>query len=76
MTKLFSLIALVLPILAVGCGDGLSNESATAECEELQQRLTQCLSEDATFSQCVTCFEECGVDCEVSEACPATFACP
>jgi hypothetical protein len=76
MIKYFALLALLaLPVSTTGCGDGLSTEDAQAECDELQLRLTQCLSDDATMAACVSCFEECGVSCDVSDACPATFAC-
>ena len=74
MTKYLSLTALVA-LLTIGCGGGLSTEDATEECDEIRQRLTQCMSEDATFQSCVSCFEECGIDCEFSDQCPATFAC-
>lgn len=77
MIKYFALTAVLvaLPAIATGCGSGLSTEDAQAECEDLRQRLTSCLEDDATMSRCVSCYEECGVECDVSDACPATFAC-
>lgn len=75
--KYFALTAalVALPAVAIGCGDGLSTEDATAECEDLRARLTSCLEDDATMASCISCYEECGVNCDVSDACPATFDC-
>jgi hypothetical protein len=77
MIKYFALtVALVaLPAITAGCGGGLSTEDAQAECDDLSQRLASCF-DDAVNAECVSCFEDCGVDCDVSDACPATFACP
>lgn len=68
-------VLLALSALAFGCGGGLSTEDAQAECDELRLRQQQCFEDTATINACVACFEDCGVDCDVSDACPATFSC-
>ena len=75
--KYFALTAalVALPAVAIGCGNGLSTEDAQAECDDLAARLASCLDDDQAMASCVSCHEECGVDCDVSDACPATFAC-
>jgi len=77
MIKYFALTAVLfaLPATLVGCGGGMSTEDAQAECEALRQRLASCLEDEDTIAACVSCYEDCGVNCNVSNDCPATFSC-
>jgi hypothetical protein len=69
-------LAAVLALVAViplGCG-GLSTEDATLRCD--QERTSKPCVTDASYGACITCYEECGDDCNAGDACPETYACP
>lgn len=62
-----------LAALGIGCG-GLSTEESQQRCDQLRTAVSACMT-DASYRACVSCYEECGDDCEPSGACPQTFAC-
>ncbi|MEZ4440591.1 MAG: hypothetical protein R3B72_15945 [Polyangiaceae bacterium] len=67
--------ALALALVSlVACGDGLSPEDATAECERLQEDIPSCLADAAVFTECEACYEECGLNCSLESGCG--FVCP
>ncbi|WP_437504161.1 hypothetical protein [Sorangium sp. So ce1099] len=67
-TVLLSLVA-----LAAGCG-GFSTEEAQHRCDQLRDAVPSCSNEES-HGACVSCYEECGDDCQPSAACPQTFTC-
>ncbi len=61
--------------LSIGCGSGLSEESAKLRCDqERTSNAAGCIT-DAVYAQCLSCYQECGNDCVRGDACPATFTC-
>jgi hypothetical protein len=79
MRALMSVVVLgSLALTGLGCG-GLSTEEATQRCDQARD-LTgeQGCVDDAVFAQCVSCYEECGDDCQSSDpvTCPESFTCP
>jgi hypothetical protein len=66
-------VLLLFIALAIGCG-GLSTEESKQRCDQMQSANAACMTEGA-YDECVSCYEECGDDCEPSGACPGTFRC-
>jgi hypothetical protein len=75
--KLHGLAALsMVALLALGCGKGLPKEEAKIRCDqEKTAKAPQCWSESKTYDQCVSCYEECGDECQANADCPATYTC-
>jgi len=68
--------ALWMMAAALGCGPGVSEEEAKVRCD--QERLangTNCI-DDAAYSQCLSCEQECGDQCLRLESCPQQYTCP
>jgi hypothetical protein len=76
LTNVRSLAALIaIAALSMGCGSGLSTEEATQRCD--QERTSQnLLFTDAIYAECVSCYEECGDDCDPQSTTPLTYVCP
>ena len=55
------------------CG-GHSQEDATTFCDQEQTALKMCFSEQV-YEQCMTCYQECGVDCDRKASCPEAYFC-
>ena len=66
--------ALLLSALSLGCSPGLSTPDAEARCDE-QRTVQQGCFDDATYAQCVSCFEACGDTCAIAESCPVQYVC-
>ena len=64
-----------LPLVALGCGDGLSTDDAKLRCDQERAAKTACFTDQA-YDQCVQCNEECGDKCATLESCPVQYACP
>ncbi|AKT36764.1 uncharacterized protein CMC5_008850 [Chondromyces crocatus] len=61
--------------MVAGCG-GMSAEDAQERCEtERGIEVTSCV-DSASFTQCLSCYEECGDSCQRASGCPAVFSCP
>ena len=68
-------IAALVAALAAGCG-GLSTPEAEQRCDqEREADASQCI-DDASYSECVVCYEDCGDDCTRVSGCPGKFSCP
>ncbi len=75
MRQRMGLLALALSCAAaMGCG-GLSTEEATQRCAQMHQADPVCTPTE-TEAECVTCYEECGDQCQIAESCPVQFICP
>ena len=60
--------------LAAGCDGGFDNAESVEICEDIRERLDGSMT-DATLAMCVTCFEDCGRDCQQLEEVPLQFVC-
>ncbi len=57
------------------CADQFSTQEAYTTCEEIADRTLT--SNDASFANCVDCYERCGADCEQqNEEPPDEYFCP
>jgi hypothetical protein len=65
--------SMLLFALVASCG-GLSTEDAEQRCTQLRTAVPSCVT-DASYKECVSCYEECGDDCKPTAACPQTYAC-
>ncbi|MBK9260998.1 MAG: hypothetical protein IPM54_14465 [Polyangiaceae bacterium] len=57
----------------VACG-GYSQEEAKTKCDLARQANSACFT-DATYDQCLSCYETCGTDCAIAESCPPQYIC-
>jgi hypothetical protein len=71
-TRVLSALIFGAAVLA-SCG-GLSTEEATGYCDRARKAESQCV-DDAAYQQCISCYEDCGVDCTANESCPRQFTC-
>jgi hypothetical protein len=55
------------------CG-GYSKEDAETKCNLERQAKSACFT-DKQYTECVSCFEECGDDCKIAESCPLQYFC-
>lgn len=60
---------------ATGCGSGLSTEEATQRCDQEKRALGQLMTQ-ASYDQCIACYEECGDECERAATPSPTYSCP
>lgn len=67
----FALLA-VFPCL--GCGDSYDADEAKTKCDLERKANATCFT-DATYNQCLSCYESCGSDCAIAESCPAQYIC-
>jgi len=73
MTSRAFLLLTVFASLVPGCG-GLSEDEAKSYCDRARQSESQCFNDEA-YSGCLSCYEDCGVDCTASETCPRAYTC-
>lgn len=74
MTRFFaSILVSSLCVILAGCG-GYSPEESKTKCDLERQANNSCFT-DATYDQCLSCYETCGADCAVAESCPAQYIC-
>ena len=59
---------------AAGCSPGLSKSDADVRCNADQSALSACYSA-AVFTQCESCFEQCGDSCDRLGTCPISYTC-
>jgi hypothetical protein len=71
---LLPVMLFVAGALYAGCG-GYSQSDAVAYCDIEKSSKGACFN-DATYNECVSCFEECGERCAPASACPETYSCP
>ena len=69
-----SLLVLASVIGLFSCGSGLDPEEAQATCDREREADSVCVN-DAAYQSCLTCYEDCGVDCLRGESCPLTYSC-
>jgi hypothetical protein len=62
-----------LLVTVAGCG-GYSAEESKIKCDLARNANSACFT-DATYDQCLECFETCGTDCAVAESCPSQYVC-
>jgi|GEM_PF-6095836 hypothetical protein len=65
---------LVASLFALAACGGYSQEEATTKCDLERKAKTNCFT-DATYEQCLSCYESCGTDCAIAESCPAQYIC-
>ena len=72
-------LGFVLAAMALGCSSGLSQEDATARCDQDRKAYStpngQGCFTDAEHAACVSCYMECGDKCAVAESCPVQYIC-
>ena len=69
-------ILAVLSFLPAGCG-GFSEEDATAWCDQESNARGVCSpAGSAAYDQCISCYEDCGNDCQAQNHCPEEWVCP
>jgi hypothetical protein len=74
MTRFFASI-LVSSLFVTLAGCGYSEEESKTKCDLERTANTNCFT-DATYDQCLSCYESCGTDCAVAESCPVQYICP
>ncbi len=60
--------------IGTGCGGGFEHDEAVAVCKDTQERQQGSIP-DENFTQCVSCFEDCGRACRQLETFPLQFTC-
>lgn len=70
----FVLSLLVVSCFSVLACSGYSDDEAKTKCDLERQANSSCFT-DATYKQCLSCYENCGQDCSVAESCPAQYLC-
>jgi hypothetical protein len=73
MTRFVSLLVTSLCLSIAACG-GYSPDEAKTKCD-LERTANSACSTDASYNQCLSCYESCGVDCAIAESCPAQYIC-
>ncbi len=73
MTRFFASILVSSLVALAGCG-GYSADEAKTKCDLERQAKNACFN-DATYDQCLSCYESCGMDCAVAESCPVQYTC-
>jgi hypothetical protein len=68
------LLTLCCTIALFACGSGLDPEEAKTYCDQERQTDPTCV-DDAAYQSCLSCYEDCGVDCLRGESCPLQFSC-
>jgi len=68
-TLVFALLA-----LSASCGSGYSEEDATTFCDQEKVSLAHCFT-DAVYTQCKSCYEDCGAGCDRAHTCPEQYKC-
>lgn len=74
MHRLFA--SVLVPALfasLIGCG-GYSAEESKIKCDLERDANKTCFT-DATYDQCLTCYETCGTSCASAESCPTQYIC-
>jgi hypothetical protein len=72
--RVFGSVTFIM-FLAVGAGcQGYSKEKATVVCDQERTAKAQCVT-DASFDQCVACYQECGNGCRAQALCPEEYSC-
>lgn len=66
--------SLVVGSPLAGCGGGYSTQEAYDRCE--QERKVKITVTDASFTECVACYEDCGNDCTGTGTTPEHYRCP
>ena len=69
---LTSIFVVSLSVTAIGCG--YSDEESQIKCDLERKANNGCFT-DATYNQCLSCYESCGTDCAVAESCPVQYIC-
>jgi hypothetical protein len=67
------LVFVSLMVTLAACG-GFSAEESKIKCDLERTANTTCFT-DATYEQCLNCYETCGDDCVVGESCPSQYIC-
>jgi hypothetical protein len=71
----FAGFSMLVGVVSLGCGSGLSEESAKLRCDQERTANAAGCVTDAIYEECVSCYEECGTDCVRVDSCPGKFAC-
>jgi hypothetical protein len=61
-------------LAAYGCS-GYSSDEAKERCDAEQSARASCFGAKI-YSECLTCFEDCGDSCVATDSCPTHFVCP
>lgn len=70
----FFLALLVTSLFSVAACGGYSPEESKTKCDLEREASANCFT-DATYNQCLSCYESCGTDCAVAESCPLQYIC-
>lgn len=74
MHRLFaSVLVSALFSSLIGCS-GYSPEESKIKCDLERKANATCFT-DATYNQCLSCYETCGETCASAESCPAQYIC-
>lgn len=75
-TYVRSLAALIaIAALSMGCGSGLSTEEATQRCDQ-ERNIKRMFFSEGSYASCLSCYEECGDDCDALATSPESYTCP
>ena len=58
----------------LACGSGLEPEEAKTYCDRERDTDATCINDEA-YQSCLSCYEDCGVDCVRGNSCPQQFTC-
>lgn len=61
-------------LLVMGCGDGYTTEEAQVNCDQERAAKASAFT-DASYDQCIQCYEECGSLCRAAATTPVSYAC-
>ncbi len=59
----------------IGCGSGYDESEAKTVCDQDRKNIVTCGNDDAMFSSCTSCYQDCGADCSLVPG-TCTYACP
>ena len=62
-----------LAVAVIGCS-GYSEDRATSRCDA-ERAAHGMLFDDESYSECTSCFQSCGDDCQITQASPVRYEC-
>lgn len=73
--RLVGCFGIVVAVFSIGCGSGISAADAQTRCDQ-DRAAKGAFVTDASYQQCLSCFEQCGDQCAAKATSPETYACP
>ncbi len=68
MARIVTSLLFLSSLVFVACGDSYSSEESKTKCDLERQANATCFT-DATYNQCLDCYERCGTDCALGGWC-------